>query len=87
MMVCRHIPPAPGCHFGPVPCPRRPGSSCQFFAAIGRSEDGRIFDAGVDRIRIRQRRLQVPDALELPRMLRPVVPLVRRQRLAAPATS
>src|SRR5580692_8046120 len=30
MMVCRHIPPAPGCHLGPVPCPRRPESSCQF---------------------------------------------------------
>ena len=30
MMVCRHMPPAPGCHLGPVPWPRRPGSSCQF---------------------------------------------------------
>src|SRR5580704_3990841 len=28
MMVCRHILPAPGCHFGPVPCPRRPDTSC-----------------------------------------------------------
>src|SRR2546423_12650245 len=27
MIVCRHIPPAPGCHFGPVPWPRRPESS------------------------------------------------------------
>src|SRR5579884_1409732 len=27
-MVCRHMPPAPGCHLGPVPCPRSPGSSC-----------------------------------------------------------
>src|SRR5882724_5109665 len=26
-IVCRHIPPAPGCHFGPVPCPRKPESS------------------------------------------------------------
>src|SRR3954467_11720134 len=26
-MVCRHSPPAPGCHFGPVPCPRSPASS------------------------------------------------------------
>src|SRR5206468_5619379 len=25
---CRHMPPAPGCHFGPVPWPRSPGSSC-----------------------------------------------------------
>src|SRR5215470_7437808 len=30
IIVCRHIPPAPGCHFGPVPCPRSPGSSLQF---------------------------------------------------------
>src|SRR6266571_5914575 len=27
-MVCRHIPPAPGCHLGPVPWPRSPASSC-----------------------------------------------------------
>ena len=32
MMVCRHIPPAPGCHFGPEPCLRNPGSSSQFCA-------------------------------------------------------
>src|SRR5208282_491267 len=30
IIVCRHMPPAPGCHFGPVPWPRRPGSSFQF---------------------------------------------------------
>src|SRR5579863_9975123 len=29
--VCRHIPPAPGCHFGPDPCPRNPESSFQLF--------------------------------------------------------
>src|SRR5215471_8649303 len=28
--VCRHMPPAPGCHFGPVPWPRNPESSFQF---------------------------------------------------------
>src|SRR6266446_601951 len=26
--VWRHIPPAPGCHLGPVPWPRSPASSC-----------------------------------------------------------
>src|SRR5262249_26697150 len=31
MTVCRHIPPAPGCHFGPELCPRSPASSCQFW--------------------------------------------------------
>src|SRR5688572_26665934 len=30
MIVCRHKPPAPGCHCGPVPCPRSPESSFQF---------------------------------------------------------
>src|SRR5215471_2649002 len=30
IMVCRHIPPAPGCQLGPVPCPRKPESSFQF---------------------------------------------------------
>src|SRR6516164_5253853 len=29
MTVCRHMPPAPGCQLGPVPCPRSPDSSCQ----------------------------------------------------------
>src|SRR5215468_10590301 len=28
-IVCKHIPPAPGCHCGPVPCPRNPESSSQ----------------------------------------------------------
>src|ERR671936_2234567 len=28
-MVCRQNPPAPGAHFGPVSCLRRPGSSFQ----------------------------------------------------------
>src|SRR5207237_5938327 len=32
MMVCRHMPPAPGCHLGPVPWPRSPESSCQLCA-------------------------------------------------------
>src|ERR1700678_3855837 len=27
-IVCRHIPPAPGCQCGPEPCPRSPESSC-----------------------------------------------------------
>src|SRR6266576_3229897 len=27
-IVWRHMPPAPGCHLGPVPWPRSPASSC-----------------------------------------------------------
>jgi hypothetical protein len=43
---------------------------------VGRLEERGILDAGVDGVRIRQRRLEVPDPLELPRMRRTVVPLV-----------
>ena len=46
-------------------------------AAVGRAEERRVFDAGVDRVGIGQRRLEMPDPLELPRMRRAVVPLVR----------
>src|SRR5215831_699702 len=46
-------------------------------AAVSRLEERRVLDAGVHRVGIRQRRLEVPDALELPGMRRPVVPLMR----------
>src|SRR5438067_10254325 len=65
-------------------------------AAIGAAEQGGIFRAGIDGIRVVQRWFQMPDALELPRPRRPVVLLVgartalvdellagRRPRLAA----
>ncbi len=45
--------------------------------AVGRAEQRRVFDAGVDGVGIGERRLEVPDALELPRVRRAVVPLVR----------
>ena len=77
MIVCRHRPPAPG-------VPLRSGTvtaqARQFvpaLAAVGRAEHGRVLDAGVRGIRIGQRRLDVPDALELPRVRCAVVPLVR----------
>ena len=76
-IVCRHIPPAPGCQDGPDPCSRSPASSCQLLAAVDRAEHGGVLYPGVDRVRIVQRRLQVPDASELPRVRRAVVPLVR----------
>src|SRR5205823_14301402 len=46
-------------------------------ATVGRAEERRVLDAGEHRVRIGQRRLEVPDPRELPGMLRPVVPLVR----------
>src|SRR5690348_11022124 len=49
------------------------------FRAIGRKEERGIFNAGVDSVGVRERRFQVPHALEFPRMLRAVVPLMRVQ--------
>ena len=82
MMVCRHIPPAPGCHFGPGAVAAQSGQLLPVLSAIRRPEKRRVFHARIDRVRIGQRRLQMPHALELPRMLRAVVPLMRRERLA-----
>ena len=76
-MVCRHMPPAPGCQCGPEPWPRRPESSCHVLPAVGGAEQRGVFHPGVDRVGIGQRRLQMPDPLELPGMRRAVVPLVR----------
>src|SRR3974390_3049382 len=51
-------------------------------AAVGGTEDGCVFYAGIDGIGLGERRLEVPDALELPGVLRAVVPLMRGERLA-----
>src|SRR5262249_28155099 len=47
---------------------------------VGGAKDGRIFDARIDRVRIAERRLEMPDALEFPWALRAVIPLVGSQR-------
>ncbi len=59
------------------PCELMPGLS-----AIRGAEECGILDAGVHRVGVGQGWLKVPDTLELPGVLRAVVPLVRRQRLA-----
>src|SRR5215469_6531165 len=51
-------------------------------APVFGTEDGRIFNASEDDVRFGERGFDVPDALELPGMLRAVVPLVRGERLA-----
>ena len=76
-MVCRHMPPAPGCQRDPEPWPRSPGSSCQVCPPSVERNKGGVFHPGVDRVGIGERRFQVPDALELPGVRRAVVPLVR----------
>src|SRR5882672_5365490 len=69
--------------------PLRPGSvaaqSRKFaprLAAIFGFEKRGIFHTGKNRVGFRQRWLEVPDALELPRMLRAIIKLMRCQRLA-----
>src|ERR1700686_2957407 len=44
--------------------------------AVGGTEQCGILYTGVDRVRIGERGLQMPDSLELPRVLRAIVPLV-----------
>jgi hypothetical protein len=46
-------------------------------AAICRTKQRGIFNPGVNGIRIGQRRFQMPDTLERPRMLCAIKPLVR----------
>src|SRR6516225_10087863 len=45
-------------------------------AAVGGAEEGSIFNAGVDGVGVSERWLDVPHALELPRVRGPVVPLM-----------
>ncbi len=44
--------------------------------SVDRAEQGGVFDPGVNRVRIGQRRLEMPDSLELPRVRCAIVPLV-----------
>ncbi len=53
------------------------GELCPVSAAVGGTEERGVLDAGVDVVGIGERGLDVPDALELPRVRRAVVPLVR----------
>jgi len=52
------------------------------FARVGRAEQRGVFHSGIDRVGLGQRGFNVPHPLELPRVLRAVVPLMRRDRLA-----
>ncbi len=69
--------PRPAARRIPSHGPLRPGSSCHDRAAIGRAEHRGVFDAGVNGIGVGEGWLEMPDALELPRMRRSVVPLMR----------
>ena len=54
-----------------------PGSSLPGLPAVGGPEQRGVLDPGVDGVRVVQRRLEVPDPRELPRVRRAVVPLMR----------
>ena len=53
------------------------GELVPVLTAIGRAEQCRVLDAGEHRVGIGQRRFEMPDPCELPRVRRAVVPLVR----------
>src|SRR5919197_5245400 len=67
--------PARPCAVAPQPGQLAPG-----LAAVGGAEQCRILDSGVNRVRIREPGLEVPDPFELPRSRRSVIPLVRGER-------
>src|SRR5205807_9758792 len=60
----------------------QPGKFAPRLAAIFGFEECSILHTGKTGVRFRQGRLKVPDALELPRMLRAIIKLMRCQRLA-----
>src|SRR5258708_2531489 len=54
----------------------QPGEFLPVLPAVGRAKQAGVFYSGIDRVRLRDRRFNMPDALELPRVLRAVVPHV-----------
>src|SRR5258708_1342768 len=70
--------------FRPRAVAPQPGRVLPRLPAIARPKQPGGFHPGVDRVRIGERRLEMPDALELPGMLRAVVPLVRGEGFAGP---
>ena len=54
----------------------QPGQLLPGLAAVGRAKQRGVFDPGIDGVRIGERRLEMPDARELPGVRRAVVPLV-----------
>src|SRR5512144_639107 len=61
----------------PWPVASESGQLFPRLASVRRSEQGSIFDAGVDRVRIGQRWFEMPDTFELPGVRCTVVPLMR----------
>src|SRR5207245_9174241 len=67
---------------GPRAVAAQPGELLPRLAAVARAEQPRVFHPGVHRVRIGEGWLEMPDALELPGVLRTVVPLVPGEGVA-----
>ena len=67
---------------GPGAVAAQSGEFVPRLGAVGGAEYRGVFHPGVDGVRIGQRRFEMPDALELPRVLRAVVPLVSGEGFA-----
>src|SRR5256886_1266714 len=75
-------PAGAGLPLGPRAVAAQSGELLPRLAAVARPEQPGVFHAGVRRVRIGEGGLEVPNPLELPGVLRAVVPLMRGQRLA-----
>src|SRR5262249_52776263 len=60
----------------------QPGELLPALPAVAGAEDRGVLDPGIHGVGIGERRFEMPDALELPGVLRAVVPLVRGEGLA-----
>src|SRR6266404_1817139 len=58
------------------------GNFLPVFSAILRAKQRSIFNPGINGVRISERWFNMPDSLELPGVLRAVIPLVRGERFA-----
>src|SRR6185436_1137120 len=61
-------PTRPRLPAGPRAVAAQSGKLLPRLPAVGRAEQGRVFNAGVDSVRIGERRLEMPHPLELPGM-------------------
>ena len=66
--------------FGASAVTAKPGKFVPILSAVGGAEKRGVFDARINGLRIGKGGLDVPDSLELPGMLRAVVPLMRGER-------
>src|SRR4051812_27822215 len=76
-MVCRHMPPAPGCQRGPGAMATQTRQLGPSLSRVRRMKEGGVLDACIDAVGVRKRGLQILDALELPWVRRAVVQLMR----------